>query len=200
MLSLLNGACVGCCELLRGCAWLSLACRVAHRCRTSCADGREQLWQSRISSHTVCLAGRLQIAARELRLVQVQQVAALAAGQPAAFQLLRRPRDSIIPEVVAAVAAGGTQQAQQASPGGPEGASASGNRFAKFTLVGDATPLWVAEAQRLAQHAAQVGAPVHAGCPCPSVSCLSVRCGYAWQWAFIPPPCSPAPPAATACR
>ncbi|KAL4420636.1 hypothetical protein ABPG75_010292 [Micractinium tetrahymenae] len=164
-----------------------------------------------------------QIAARELRLVQVHRVEAPEAGQLATFQLLRRPRDSIIPQEVgggpvgcpratagsaaAAGSGGGAQSAAVGSPGkgrqpagkqapagggdeagkpawraaaggssanavggsipGPAAGSAgaaagaagaAANRFCKFTLVGDATPLYVAEAQRLAQHAAQVTA------------------------------------------
>ena len=79
--------------------------------------------------------------------------------------------------MVAAAAGRGTQQAQQAQQaafaGASEASSSSGNRFAKFTLVGDATPLWVAEAQRLAQHAAQVGALVHT-CVAPHVSVSAV--------------------------
>ena len=54
-LHLLNGACMGSCGLLRGCTWLSLACRVAHCWRNCCVDGREQLWQEPISSCIVWL-------------------------------------------------------------------------------------------------------------------------------------------------
>lgn len=102
----------------------------------------------------------LQIAARELRLVQVHQVEAPAVGQPATFQLLRRPRDSIIPQELGSEAPGSPAAAAgpsttAGSAGG--GAAAAANRFCKFALVGDATPMFVAEAQRLAQHAAQVG-------------------------------------------
>ncbi|EFN52695.1 expressed protein [Chlorella variabilis] len=122
------------------------------------------------------------IAARELRLVQVHQVAAPAVGQVATFQLLRRPRDSINPEAVAApgqrceragaapadgTTAAGSPGKDEARPVGapPAPAEAGGgasacNRFSKFTLVGGAaaTALWVAEARRLAAYAAQVTA------------------------------------------
>ncbi|PSC71813.1 RING finger 10 [Micractinium conductrix] len=150
-----------------------------------------------------------QIAARELRLVQVHPVGAPAVGQPATFQLLRRPRNSINPEAAgqagggggggcggraapgspgkgrqrpqplggAAPAGGGGAAAGRRfwgggtapAPAGPpaarpaavasaDGAPSACNRFSKFTLVGDATPFYVEEAARLAQHAAQVTA------------------------------------------
>ncbi len=170
----------------------------------------------------------LQIAARELRLVQVHRVAVPSVGQPATFQLLRRPRDGITPELAGGEAAaavgvsgtgsggsgsagaaggagegevaggpaagspvkggsagqgsskrgwptsGGNSSSGAASSGGSaapaggrpgkgwpgKGAATACNRFSKFTLVseGDATAMWVAEAGRLAQYAAQVGA------------------------------------------
>lgn len=164
----------------------------------------------------------LQIAARELRLVQVHRVEAPGVGQPATFQLLRRPRDSIIPQVVGSGLGGSPKAAPPpagGSPGkgrqpagkparsaagvdpagkrawggaagsgggapGPErlgsaagvaaGASAA-NRFCKFTLVGEATPLFVAEAKRLAQHAAQVGR-------LPAGTVVAAAAIRAWPW------------------
>lgn len=177
-----------------------------------------------------------QIAARELRLVQVHHVEVPSVGQPATFQLLRRPRDGITPELAggeaaAPTGAGGSGGSSGGSPGAGEGGaagwpatgspgkggsagqgskaawSASGgshsggggafsgssgtgsaapsgrhgkggpwkgaatatacNRFSKFTMVSEAnaTAMWVAEAERLAQYAAQV----RAACFCSAV-------------------------------
>ncbi|KAI3430854.1 hypothetical protein D9Q98_009263 [Chlorella vulgaris] len=97
-----------------------------------------------------------QIAARELRLVQVHSVTAPAVGQSANFQLLRRPRDSINPEAVPGGIAVQPRDQQQDGPG-PDLAC---NRFSKFTLVAGAAAnaLMVAEAGRLAVRAAEVTA------------------------------------------
>ncbi|KAL4855576.1 RING finger protein 10 [Chlorella vulgaris] len=97
-----------------------------------------------------------QIAARELRLVQVHSVTAPVVGQSATFQLLRRPRDSINPEAVSGGTAVHLRDQQQDGPG-PDLAC---NRFSKFTLVAGAAAnaLMVAEAGRLAVRAAEVTA------------------------------------------
>lgn len=188
------------------------------------------------ASHPLPGVPLLQIAARELRLVQVHRVAVPAVGQPATFQLLRRPRDGITPEIAggdataAALAGGGSTGISGAgeaaggpaasssgkagegskrvwtaagggssggggtssSSGGPaaaaggkagkggpgKGAATACNRFSKFTLVSEsnATAMWVAEAERLAQYAAQVSSPVPLG---PGLTALSLAraCG-----------------------
>lgn len=226
------------------------------------------------ASHSLPGVPLLQIAARELRLVQVHRVAVPAVGQPATFQLLRRPRDGITPEVAGGDAAaaplasggstgvsgageaaggpaagssgkagegskrvwaagggasgggGGTSSSGggpaaaaggKAGKGGPgKGAATACNRFSKFTLVseGNATAMWVAEAERLAQYAAQVGGPVPflgpgltalslalspwcRCCPSAGVSMHHVRHSQRWLPARSPqPPCTPALPPA----
>jgi hypothetical protein len=100
-------------------------------------------------------------------------------GEEVEFRLLRRPRNSIIPEVADA---GAGDRAAHAPPGGVSGAAvaadferawhsgtaahpsgaaggpppAAPNRFAKFSTVADPMPLWRQAAQELAGYAAQV--------------------------------------------
>ncbi|KAK9807857.1 hypothetical protein WJX72_011479 [[Myrmecia] bisecta] len=95
------------------------------------------------------------IVARELRLVRVHQVQPPKVGQKVTFQLLTRPKGSIIPvEHVKAGSAG--DQSSPASVAASVAAAVECSKYAKFTTVADAGMLWREAAEKLAEYAAQV--------------------------------------------
>jgi hypothetical protein len=87
------------------------------------------------------------VAARELRLAAVRLAAPPAVGEEAAFALLRRRRDSILPFAVGAPAA-------TASGSAPPRC----DQFSKFTAVADPSALWAEAGAALAAAAARLRA------------------------------------------
>ncbi|CAD7697595.1 unnamed protein product [Ostreobium quekettii] len=82
------------------------------------------------------------IAARELRMVVIHEVKAPRAGETVRFELLKRPKNSIIPQKVH-----GSRSVDERG---------ECTRFTKFTTIADPMHLWRAMANELAEYAAQV--------------------------------------------